>query len=206
MAKTSLSVVIPVKNAAESLPFVLTELDKKLTRLAYPSYEIVVVDRDSIDQTAEIVRKMASLISNLKLVLSENGESLGVSIKKGMLLASGAVRLLFSPRNLIDIEEFKKMEPQFLSGADVVFGARSWENNYKNLPRIALAKILNSIFRLAVIKNLEDPTSEFIAFKDQAAEKVWGSVNSGRPSYQFEVLKLAKQNDLNLKEVKVIIS
>ena len=67
MNKPFLSVIIPAYNEAKRLPSTLVDIDKYLSTVEY-SYEILVVNDGSKDNTAEIVRKMSATVKNLKVV------------------------------------------------------------------------------------------------------------------------------------------
>ena len=74
MARPFLSIIIPAYNEAKRLPLTLIDIDKHLQNQEY-SYEILVVNDGSTDQTAEIVNRFMPLIENLKLI--DNKENKG---------------------------------------------------------------------------------------------------------------------------------
>ena len=65
--KPYFSVIIPAYNEAKRLPLTLIDIDRHLRGANY-SYEIIVVDNNSTDATAEVVERFSHLIKNLKLL------------------------------------------------------------------------------------------------------------------------------------------
>src|SRR3989338_6919376 len=111
--KSFLSIIIPAYNEAERIPLTLVDMYKRLSQVKY-SYEILVINDGSTDNTAEIVRKMAPAIKNLKLIDNRINQGKGGVVKQGMLLAKGEYRLFTDADNSTSIDHFEKMIP-FLS-------------------------------------------------------------------------------------------
>ncbi|MDP2695909.1 MAG: glycosyltransferase family 2 protein [bacterium] len=122
MAKPFLSVIIPVHNGSENLPLTLIDVDKHLAQEEY-SYEILVVDDGSNDNTVDVVRKLSGLIKNLKLVDNPVEEGFGAAIRLGMMTAKGNWRVFMDIDNVTPITEFNKMMPHFREGFDVFVGS-----------------------------------------------------------------------------------
>ena len=67
MAQPYLSIIIPAYNEAERIPATLVDMDKRLSGVDY-SYEILVVNDGSKDNTATVVKNMAKMVKSLKLI------------------------------------------------------------------------------------------------------------------------------------------
>src|ERR1700733_7644083 len=124
MSQPYLSIIVPAYNEAERIPKALLDMDKRLENASY-SYEIVVVNDGSTDNTATIVRNMMKAVRNLKLIdLTENSGK-GGTVRQGMLLSSGKIRLFTDADNSTSIDQFEKMMPFFKEGFEVVIGSRA---------------------------------------------------------------------------------
>src|SRR5688500_16994103 len=110
MTKPFLSVIIPAYNDAEQLPLTLIDVDRHLADAEF-SYEVLVINDASTDQTREIVLRLASSAKNLKLIDNPDHRGRGATVKLGMLAAKGNWRLVFDPSNAISIVEFNKILP-----------------------------------------------------------------------------------------------
>ncbi len=124
MPQPYLSIIIPAYNEAERIPKTLLDIDKRLTNAPY-SYEIFVVSDGSKDNTAEVVRKMAKMVKNLKLIDNEENKGKGGVVRQGMLLANGQIRLFTDADNSTSIDQFDQMIPYFKEGYSVVIGSRT---------------------------------------------------------------------------------
>lgn len=121
--KPYLSVIIPVRNGADELPLTLIDIDKHLSQQEY-SYEILVVDDGSNDNTAEIVKKFTGLVKNSRLIANAVPEGFGFAIRLGMLTAKGNWRVVMDYRNRTPITEFNNMFPYLRQGFDILVGSR----------------------------------------------------------------------------------
>ncbi len=75
MARPYLSVIIPAYNEAKRLPLTLIDIDKHLENQEY-SYEILVINDGSTDETAEIVTRFSPLVENLKLINNKENKQI----------------------------------------------------------------------------------------------------------------------------------
>ena len=122
--KPYLSVIIPAYNEAERLPATLIDIDRILGARKF-SYEILVMNDGSKDNTAEVVQKMIPVIKNLKLVDNHENRGKGGVVKQGMLVAQGESPLFTDADNSTSIDQFDNMIPAFTEGAAVVIGSRA---------------------------------------------------------------------------------
>ena len=106
--KPYLSVIIPAYNESKRLPLTLIDIDKKLSEANY-SYEIIVVNDGSKDNTAEIVRRFSHLIKNLRLIDNKENHGKGWVVRQGMLEANGKIRLFMDADNSTSVDQFNNM-------------------------------------------------------------------------------------------------
>ncbi|MEO1287931.1 MAG: glycosyltransferase [Chloroflexota bacterium] len=87
-----LSIVIPALNEEHRLPPSLAKIDTFLSTQSY-SYEVIVVDNGSTDNTRKVVEAFADEHPYIKFIqLSERGK--GRAVKAGMLAATGDYRFI----------------------------------------------------------------------------------------------------------------
>lgn len=204
--KPYLSVIIPAYNEAERLPLTLIDIDRILSRANY-SYEILVVNDGSTDNTADIVRKMADTIKNLKLIDNNINQGKGGVVRQGMLLAKGQYRLFTDADNSTSIDQFDKMIPYFGEGYDVVIGSRAVKGSrlepaqpfYKQL----LGKGSNIIIQIVNVPGIWDTQCGFKAFSEEAAEKIFSKTKINGWGFDIEALALARCFNYRIKEIPV---
>ncbi|MBI3638234.1 glycosyltransferase family 2 protein [Candidatus Wolfebacteria bacterium] len=205
--KPYLSVIIPAYNEAKRLPLTLIDIDKHLS-VADFSYEIVVINDGSKDQTAEIVRRFSHLIRNLKLIDNKENHGKGWVVRCGMLESKGNIRLFTDADNSTSIDQFSKMIPYFKEGYDVVIGSRDI-NGAKLVPpqpwhkRIA-GNFGNLIIQALLLRGMWDTQCGFKAFTEEAAKKVFAKTKIKRWAFDVEALSLAKNMGYKIKEIPVV--
>jgi dolichyl-phosphate beta-glucosyltransferase len=206
MAQPYLSIIIPAYNEAERIPKTLLDMDRRLEHVDY-SYEILVVNDGSTDNTAEIVRKMTSVVRNLKLINLTDNSGKGGTVRQGMLLANGKVRLFTDADNSTSIDHFNAMMPVFKAGFDVVIGSRAMKGSkldpaepiYKQIP----GKLGNLFIQLLLLPGIWDTQCGFKAFTDEAAEKIFNISKITGWGFDVEILSLAKKMGFRIKEIPV---
>ena len=76
--------------------------------------DVVVVNDGSTDNTATIVRNMTKVVRNLKLIDLKENSGKGGTVRQGMLLSAGKIRLFTDADNSTSIDQFEKMMPFFI--------------------------------------------------------------------------------------------
>ena len=95
MPSLALSVILPAFDEARRLPPYLAAVRSYLDGGAAGSYEVIVVDDGSRDDTAKIVAGMAEQWPQLRLLRHARNEGKGAAVRTGMTAAQGEL-LLFA--------------------------------------------------------------------------------------------------------------
>jgi len=202
----TVSFIIPAYNEAERIPQTLVDMDKRLSGVDY-SYEILFVNDGSKDNTASVVRNMAKMVKNLKLVDLKENVGKGGAVKQGMLLAAGRVRLFTDADNSTSIDQFAKMIPLFKEGYGVVIGSRAMKGAQLDPPepfyRQVIGKALNFLVQLFLLPGIWDTQCGFKAYTDEAAEKIFIISKTVGWGFDVETLVLAKRLGFRIKEIPV---
>jgi glycosyltransferase involved in cell wall biosynthesis len=88
-----LSIVVPAYNERERIGPTLAGYDDWLAR-AGGSYEIIVVDDGSSDDTGAFVRSLAEARPRLRVIVCRPNRGKGAAVRVGMLAARGRVRVM----------------------------------------------------------------------------------------------------------------
>jgi dolichol-phosphate mannosyltransferase len=118
---TKISIILPTYNEFKNIHLMIEEVIKHVH--AWP-YEIIVVDDNSPDGTAQMVQALLSKYSALKLIVRKKDKGLIPSIKAGIKAAKGDICIWLDAdmsmpaKSIIDI--LKKLK----NGADLVLGSR----------------------------------------------------------------------------------
>ncbi len=203
-----LSVVIPAYNEEKRLPKTLLEIDKYLRRQDY-GYEIIVVSDGSRDRTAEVARRMAGEIKNLRLIDNRENHGKGFVVRQGLLAAKGEIRLFTDADNSTSIDQIEKMFPEFDSGYDVVIGSRDVKGAVLDPPQpwirnIVLGEGFKLLRKIIVgLWDIQDTQCGFKAFSQKAADDILPRCKIDRFAFDPEILVIARKMGYKIKEVPV---
>lgn len=141
-----ISLVIPVYNEAESLPFLFQALDKAVGHL---DHEIVLVNDGSRDKSMEVLREHAARDPKLKVIDFRRNFGQTAAINAGIQHATGDVLVLMDSDLENDPADIPRLLAELDNGYDVVSGWRKdrWQGSYltRKLPSETANRLISSI-------------------------------------------------------------
>ena len=99
-----ISIIIPAYNEENRITPTLIDLDHFLKNKGW-CYEVVVVDDGSIDNTSALIKKLAEQLDHLRLITLPENRGKGHAVQKGMLEASGNIRVMFDADGYVSPEQ-----------------------------------------------------------------------------------------------------
>ena len=205
-----LSIIIPAYNEEKNLISTINKFDKYFCGQNY-SYEIIIVNDGSTDNTVEISKKLIKNIKNLYLINNTKNKGKGAVVKQGLLKASGRYRLFIDADNATSINHVDKIWEQFKNKNDVVIGVRHYsdaDGAYQKIKQPKWKRFLglfgNYIVQFLTIKGIKDTQCGFKAFSEKAIQKIVPKMKINRWMFDVEMLILAKKNNLNIAKIPVI--
>lgn len=203
----NLSVIIPAYNEEDRLPATLSDAHAWLAAYSGKTFEILVVDDGSTDNTCNKVRGLMSYMPELKLVQQPVNRGKGAAVRRGMLEARGDVRLFMDADHSTHISEIEKVFPAIQAGADVVAASRQHpESNihqHQSWLRENMGKSFNLLMRTMVGLDMQDTQCGFKAFTAPAAEAIFNRQKLDGFSFDVEILYLAHKLGLKTVEIPV---
>jgi dolichyl-phosphate beta-glucosyltransferase len=197
-----LSVVIPAFNEAERLPRTLNRVRQYLEVRGRP-YEIVVVDDGSKDATAALAEDAGA-----RVVSNGNNRGKGFSVRRGMLLAAGARRLMSDADLSTPIEELEPLMARMQEGYDVVIGSRALAGSRVEVHQPWLRELagrgFNLLVRALVLPGLHDTQCGFKLFTAAAAQAAFGAARLDGFCFDVEALAIARLRGMRVAEVPVV--
>lgn len=168
-ASPELAIIIPVLNEADNV----APLVERLTRaLAGIRWEAVFVDDDSPDGTADVVRALARLQSNIRCVQRLGRRGLSSACIEGILSSAAPYVAVMDG----DLQHDERLLPQMLAKIraerlDVVVASRyteagtvgDWQRS-----RVVISDVAGRLSRLVVKADLTDPMSGFFMVERNA--------------------------------------
>jgi len=199
-----LSIVIPAFNEAKRIPATLKRVDDYVATIGL-SYEIIVVDDGSSDETESVVRIMATNRPTISCVAYSQNRGKGYAVRVGMLAARGRVRLMTDADCSIPPEEIPKLyAPIAEDRADIVIGSRYLGESNVSTPqprwRVAWSRLCNRIIRRTLVGGIEDTQCGFKAWSAEAAAALFSVARIDGWAFDLEILALARQRGLRVQE------
>src|SRR5262245_15114756 len=126
--QTTLSIVVPAFNEAARIGNSLKQIDDFMQSSSL-SYEVIVVDDGSTDDTPAVVRQLK--LKGLRLIQNPQNQGKGFTVRNGVLASIGNY-VLFTDADLsAPIEELSKLlNVAMTEKADVVIGSRAIDRTY----------------------------------------------------------------------------
>jgi len=200
------SVIIPAYNEGQKIKATLQKVTSYLKE-KYPSYELILVDDGSTDNTLEGARTAAALDPRIRLLSHSPNRGKGYSVKRGMRESTGKW-VLFTDADLsTPIEELSRLMEYGMRGYRVVIGSRALPQSritvHQPFPRTALGKCFNLAVRLLAVPRVRDTQCGFKLFWGETARLLASLGRLNRYSFDVELLFLARKMGLEVIEVPV---
>ena len=204
MTSPFLSIIIPAHNEEIRLPRTLRQVFAFLEKQSY-SAEVIIVENGSSDRTLELAHEFASHQPNL-IVIHEEQAGKGNAVRRGVLEAHGEYRFICDADLSMPIDELEKFLPPVLNDFDIAIASREAPGAVRyNEPsyRHWGGRAINLVIRLLILPGLNDTQCGFKCFRAEAAEKIFRQQTLGGWSFDIEILYLARQKHMSIKEIPV---
>ncbi|MEQ9410367.1 MAG: glycosyltransferase family 2 protein [Fuerstiella sp.] len=163
-----LSIVIPAHNEEQNIGRCLKELQQTIWEKHFIPHEIIVVNDNSTDGTADVVRELMQTSGQIRLVNRPAPGGFGRAIRSGLEAVTGDV-VVICMADLSDHPEdvvacYRKID----EGFDCVFGSRFVRGSrVENYPPVKLFvnRIVNTCIRLLFRTRFNDLTNAFKAYR-----------------------------------------
>lgn len=144
--KKKISIVTPTYNEQDNIKKLCEDISSQMSQLNY-EYEHIIIDNSSEDQTVQILKDLAIVNSNLKIIINTRNYGHIRSPMHGILQASGDAVILISSDFQDPINLIPKYIQEWENGNNVVMGQKntSEENFLKNFFRKFFYKFITLI-------------------------------------------------------------
>jgi glycosyltransferase involved in cell wall biosynthesis len=181
----ALSIVVPIYNEVESIPFLLDAIAQSMTD---PSlcYELICVDDGSQDGSDRILKEQARLRPELKVVILRRNYGQTAAIAAGFKYAQGRVVITLDGDLQNDPADIPKLLGKLDEGYDLVSG---WRKNRqdKAITRILPSKIANWLIGQVTGVRLHDYGCSLKAYRAELVEdmNLYGELHRFLPALAF---------------------
>lgn len=209
-----LSVIIPAFN--EEPNFKAGKLDQVNNYLSSQNYswEAIVIDDGSSDQTADLVQDWIKSKPNWKLIKNKHyGKSKAVAT--GMLRASGELRLFTDFDQATPLSEVTKVISKYQSGYQVIIGSRELKGASREkepVIRHIMGRVFNLLVQIIAVRSITDTQCGFKAFSGQATQDLFNrlviyknhkSADAYTGAFDVELIFLARKFGYKITQIPV---
>ena len=195
MDQIHVSVIIPTFNEAEALPELIERTDVTL-RTCAETYEILIIDDGSIDQTAAVLHSLSAQYLSLYAIRFRRNYGKAAALSEGFSRARGELLITMDG----DLQDAPEEIPRFLEtladGTDVVCG---WKHvRQDDWTRVAGSRLFNAGTRYMTGLSLHDMNCGLKGYKRQVVQelKLYGEMHRFVPV-------IASQRGFTITELRV---
>lgn len=208
MKQVYLSIVIPAYNESKNIKKNILEVDRWVKRNNKYSFEIIVINDGSTDDTKLILNKTKSSIKNLKVVHQEANFGRGKAIRTGFEHALGKyiicldADLSYAPKHISLL-----LLPLINNAADITLAsAHHPKGSMINVPfgRRMLSKFGNKLLALGFDKKIFTSTCSVRGFKKEVVENL--ELMSSDKDLHLEVIQKAQLLGYKIQEIPSILN
>lgn len=192
----NISVIVPTYNEKDNIGILFDRIDNSLKSKNVDdiTYEIIVVDDNSEDGTAQIVKNLAEKYP-VKLVERKNDKGLASAVVEGFKNAKGNIFVVMDADLQHPPEKIKDLANEIYLGSDIVVASRhNGEFGQFNIVRKTMSKFANFIAKILFpkIANIGDIQSGYFALRKDVIRGV--VLNPTGYKILLEILILGRYN------------
>jgi dolichol-phosphate mannosyltransferase len=204
-SQAQISVVIPVHNQETKISALLAKV-KEILNSTLQSYEIVVVNDGSYDNTLQVLQKEELLDSCIKIISYMPNRGKGHAVKTGVMQASGSIVIFVDGDFDISHNRIKEYIDE-LENCDLVIASKRHPQSkvYSPLSRKFLSRMFNLLVQLAIGIKIKDTQSGLKAGNGAVLRTIFGVMLVKRYAFDVELLTIATAMNLNIKELPIEI-
>ncbi|MCP9262653.1 Dolichyl-phosphate beta-glucosyltransferase [Dirofilaria immitis] len=195
-----LSVIIPAMNEQERLPIMLNEclpyLEERQAEDSSFTYEIIVVDDGSTDGTADTgYQYMEKYKGKVRVLKLKKNLGKGGAVRRGVLCARGSLIMFADADGATKFADFQYLEEHLLDLIAL--------NATRSLARTFLMIGFHVIVYIFTVRTVRDTQCGFKLFTRGAVSKLFPLLHIERWAFDVELLFLAEQFNIPIREVPV---
>lgn len=189
-----LSIVIPAYNERSRLSKTVRGTIEWCFR-SVPSYEIIIVDDGSSDDTLAIAKSFSESIDRV-FTLERPHLGKGAAVKEGMLSATRNYILFMDADGATPMEETGKLLAKMEEGFPVAIGSRAAGGPMEttvisSFHRKLIGRIFATLVNLLAIPGIKDSQCGFKMFRKEAAKMLFRLQECNGFAFDVEILYLA---------------
>ncbi len=198
-----ISIVIPVYNEQQRISSFLASVTEYLHHKDF-SYEIVIVDDGSTDDTVTTVKQILDekLPGSFRVVQLPVNSGKGAAIRKGMLVANGEYIFFLDADGSTSIKEIDRFIPSFTQDTDIYIAQRTlkqkapFKRKFFGYGYILLSNLLLHL-------DVKDITCGFKCYRRDCVSTIFSRQTLNNWSFDAENIFTARKHGFRIKEIPV---
>jgi glycosyltransferase involved in cell wall biosynthesis len=206
LPRAQISAIVPIYNQAAVIASSLSRIRQALS-VSNLSFEIVVVNDGSSDNTLAMLEKEKKKDPRIKVITYPQNKGKGYAIKQGVTQSSGDIAVFIDGD--LDIHPFAIKEyVNELNGCELVIASKRHPLSQVNAPisRKVLSRIFNLIVRTTTGIRIKDTQSGLKVGNGILLREFFKAMLVKRYAFDVELLTIATMLNLNIKEMPVEIN
>ncbi len=206
-----LSIVIPAYNEASRKGLGIKEHLQSIKAYFQGkniSYEVVIVNDGSKDNTSQLIGGYCNVDPNLVFIDRKENKGKLFSVQEGLLKARGKFRLFTDADGATAIENLDKFWEHIDKNENIIIGSRDLQQSKieKHQPKIKemLGDFGNLLIQFTLdLRGIKDTQCGFKVLSKEVVEKIIPQMKAIRWGGDFEILAIAKKMGYEIVEIPV---
>tara|TARA_B110000483_G_scaffold21415_1_gene24253 strand:+ start:12 stop:743 length:732 start_codon:yes stop_codon:yes gene_type:complete len=208
----SLSIVLPLFNEEERLPYLFNSIKKFSTNAKY-DLEFIFVDDGSVDRSLFLIKKFKKeniKIINIKIINYKNNKGKGYALKQGVLSSNKKWILTIDIDLSVSFEQFNYwVKNKYLKkDNNIFFGSRLLKksNVIAKKSRVFTGNIFNILLRLIISNKflgIKDTQCGFKLYEKNLAKIIFKKMKEYGYIHDIEILILIRKNKFTVLELPI---
>ncbi|MBI4014650.1 MAG: glycosyltransferase [Candidatus Aenigmarchaeota archaeon] len=197
-----ISIVLPTLNEAGNITKLVGDIEQVLRKNNLKA-ELIIVDDDSEDRTAQITRDLNKKYGNIRTLVRHVRDGAGAAHWFGYKSAKGDVVIAMEADNSCDAEDIPKIAKKISEGWDIVVASRyaKGASTNKSLANKAISRLGNVFISIISGIQISDFTIAYRGFRREIADKINCVEKDGNPLLMEFILKAKNAGYAKITEI-----
>lgn len=201
-----LSLVIPAYNEEARLERTVRDAVTYF-RAERRSFELLVVDDGSRDDTSGLVRRLSEELPEVRLIRLAANHGKGYAVRTGVVNACGRTILFADADGATPFEEIERLQAALDAGADIAVGSRALQAEgvrvRARFHRRVIGRAFHALVELLTVREVKDTQCGFKLFRAPVAHDLFSRMRMNGFSFDVELLVMAARRGYRVAEVPV---
>lgn len=172
------------------------------------SYEVIIVNDGSKDNTTEVARSFGKYVTKMEVIDRKENRGKWYSVREGLMRANGQFRLFTDADGATPITNLDNFLSHMKSGENMIIGSRDLKASKieKHQPKWKefMGDAGNILIQFMMgLRGIKDTQCGFKILSEEAVDKIIPRLKVDRWGGDFEMLMLARKLGYNIVEVPV---